>query len=477
MVYIQVFFPIMLALIAMIVPSNRLRPWLLPVAGVTHTSLTLVVLIWPKWCFENEWLILDPIGKIVLINVSLLFLLCSFYAVGYLGHRKERINRIFVSCLLAFIGLLSLVTWSHHLGLMWVAIEGTTLMTAPLIYFNKSPKSIEATWKYLMVGSVGIALALLGTFFLAYSALQGGVGASMSFQFLLENGSELSKPWLQTAFILLLIGYGTKMGLAPMHTWKPDAYGEAPGVVGALLAGGITSGAFLALTRIWQICATAGETAFISRILIIMGLFSIAVAGIYMINQRDFKRMLAYSSIEHMGILALGLGIGLPAMFGTLFHLLTSTMTKGLLFLSAGNIHRAYASKSTNQVRGALHRLPLSGTLFVVGFLAITGTPPFGPFASEFLILKAAFSTGHLTVGGLYLLFMLIVFIGMGITVLNVVYGEVPDDIGPSEYHDGFLTSAPLLLFLVIILIIGFIIPTPLRSLLDDAVFFMSHPV
>jgi hydrogenase-4 component F len=477
MVYVQVAFPVLLAILAMLVPSNRYRPWLLPVAGVAHAVSTAIVLLQPRWCYQNEWLVLDPVGKIVLINVSLLYLLCSFYAVGYLHHRKERQNRVFTSCLLAFIGLLSLVVWSRHLGLMWVAIEGTTLMTAPLIYFNHSPRSIEATWKYLMVGSVGIALALLGTFFLAYSSLQGGLPATLDFRVFLANGPMLSKPWLRAAFILLLIGYGTKMGLAPMHTWKPDAYGEAPGVVGALLAGGMTSGAFLALTRIWQICGVAGETAFSSRILLGMGLFSMATAGIFMLSQRDFKRMLAYSSIEHMGILAIGLGIGMPALFGTLFHVVTNTMTKGLLFLSAGNIHRAYASKSTDQVMGALRRLPLSGALFLIGFLAITGSPPFGPFASLFSILNSAFEAGRPGVGAAFLVFMLLVFTGMGITVLKVVQGEAPDETARSDYRDGFLTSAPALLFLVIILVLGIMVPAPLKALLDEAVSFMKNPV
>ena len=477
MVYVLVAFPIILAVLALLVPSNRLRPWLLPVGGVVHTLSTLGVLIRPQWCYQNEWLVLDPIGKIVLVNVSILFLLCSFYAVGYLHHRNERSNRTFTACLLAFIGLLSLVTWSHHLGLMWVAIEGTTLMTAPLIYFNHSTRSIEATWKYLMVGSVGIALALLGTFFLAYASLQGGMNATLDFRIFLENGPALSKPWLRAAFILLLIGYGTKMGLAPMHTWKPDAYGEAPGVVGALLAGGLTSAAFLALTRVWLICGMAGETAFTSRILLGMGLFSMAVAGIFMISQRDFKRMLAYSSIEQMGILVLGLGIGAPALFGTMFHVLTNTMTKGLLFLSAGNIHRAYASKSTDQVMGALRRLPLSGSLFLIGFLAITGSPPFAPFASEYAILLGAFSRGRFGVGAAYLFFMLLVFIGMGITVLKVVQGEAPEEGLRPDYRDGFLTSAPLLVFLAIVVMLGIIIPAPLKSLLENAVSFMGNPL
>ncbi len=477
MVYFQVIIPIALALIALVVPSNRIRPWLIPITGVFHSCLTFWLLFNPKQCYVNSWLVLDPIGKIILLNVSILYLLCSFYAVGYLQNRLERKNQIFVACLVAFIGIFSMVCWSHNLGVMWISVEATTLITAPLIYFNKSIKSIEATWKYLMVGSVGIALALLGTFFLAYSALVGGADASMDFYYLLNNGPILHKVWLHAAFILLLIGYGTKMGLAPMHTWKPDAYGEAPGVVGALLSGGVTSGAFLAITRIWQICNVAGETEFTSKILMGIGLFSILIASIFVINQKDFKRMLAYSSVEHMGILVLGLSVGTTALFATFFHVIASTMTKGMLFLSSGNIHRAYASKNTKQVTGAIKRLPLSGTLFLVGFLAITGTPPFAPFASEFMILTNAFSAGHLVAGSLYILFMLMVFIGMGITVVRVVYGEVPEDAVATSYHDGILTAAPLLVFLVIILILGISMPASLTNLLNEAVSFMVKPV
>ena len=315
MAYLMILVPLLLAGLAAAIPSNRWRPYLLPIGAIAHLAMTILVLLRPELSRTSAWLALDPPARLVLLVVSLLFLFCSFYAVGYLKYRQERTNRVFVACLLGFLGIMSLVTWAHHLGLMWVAIEGTTLVTAPLIYFNNNKRSIEATWKYLLVGSVGIALALLGTFFLAYSSLQADLGATLQLEDLLHYAPSLSKPWLRAAFILLLVGYGTKMGLAPMHTWKPDAYGEAPGVVGAILAGGVTSCAFLAFTRVYQIVGAAGEAAWMSRLLLFMGLFSMAIAGLFMIGQRDFKRMLAYSSVEHMGILVLGLGIGGPGAF------------------------------------------------------------------------------------------------------------------------------------------------------------------
>ena len=474
MAFVQIFLPLLMAALAAVLPSTRWRPWLLPATALGHTGITFLVLGRPELRVCSEWLVLDPAGCILLLLVTTLFLLCSFYAVGYLQHRAERPNRVFCACLLAFLGVMSLVIWSHHLGLMWVGIEAATLATAPLIYFNQTQRSIEATWKYLLVGSIGIALALLGTFFLAYASLHGGVGASLTLEDLLRDAPKLSKPWLHAAFILLLVGYGTKMGLAPMHSWKPDAYGEAPGIAGAIFAGGLTSCAFLAVLRVYHICCAAGEGAYISRLLLFMGLFSMAVAGVFLVGQRDIKRMLAYSSVEHMGILVLGLGIGGPALFGTLLHVLTNGLTKGVLFLSAGNIHRAYGSKNIDQVCGAMRRLPLSGTLFLAGFLAITGSPPFGPFISEFAILNGAFGAGHFVVGGLFLFLLLVIFIGMGATVLQVVQGRAPAEVRDTPYQDHLLTGAPLVVLMALVLLLGLYIPASLRELLAEAVRFLE---
>jgi hydrogenase-4 component F len=474
MALVMILLPLLMAALAFAIPSNRLRPWALPAAGAAHLAMTVMALVKPETAAEGSWIALDPPGKLVLLVVSVLFLFCSIYCVGYLRLRQERSNRVFVPCILVFLGAMSLVCWSRHLGLQWVAIEATTLSTAPLIYFNRSKRSIEATWKYLLVGSVGIALALLGTFFLAYSAMPSGLKPSLDALEMARIAPYLSKPWLRAAFVLLLIGYGTKMGLAPMHTWKPDAYGEAPGVVGALLAGGVTNCAFLAFARVYRISAAAGETAYASGLMIFMGLFSMAVSGLFMIGQRDFKRMLAYSSVEHMGILVAGLGLGGAALFGTMLHVVTNGIAKGVLFLSAGNVHRAYASKSTDDVRGALRRLPLSAALFLAGFLAITGSPPFGPFVSEFAILNGAFDAGRVAVAVLFLVFLFVVFVGMGRTVLKVVQGRAPADLRDEPYKDGFLTAAPVVALMAIVLMLGLYIPEPLRNLVEEAARFLE---
>ncbi|HEY5957081.1 MAG TPA: proton-conducting transporter membrane subunit, partial [Polyangiaceae bacterium] len=282
--------------------------------------------------------------------------------------------------------------------------------------------------------------------------------------------------WLHAAFILLLVGYGTKMGLAPMHTWKPDAYGEAPGVVGTMLAGGLTSGAFLAILRVYQVCCAAGEARFARQPLIALGLFSMLIAGVFMARQKDFKRMLAYSSVEHMGILVLGIGIGGTAHFGSMLHLVNNSLTKGVLFMSAGNIHRIYSSKTTDQVRGAFRRAPCSAWLLLCGFFAITGSPPFGPFLSEFTIVNAAIQTQNYLIAALFLGMLAIVFIGMGSTVLAVVQGEPLPSLRVQTAKETVLTIAPACLLLSVVLMLGVYVPPPLNALLKAAAALLEAP-
>jgi hydrogenase-4 component F len=475
MIWSLILIPLVAAAVAFAIPWNRWRPWLVPPACLGHLALVLFAFQQPSLASAGHWLVLDPLGKVFLGLISFLFLVCTFYTAGYLSKELKRSNRVFCACLLISLSMMTLVILSHHLGLMWVAMEATTLTMAPNLYFHRSPRSLEATWKYLLICSVGIALALLGSFFLAYSMLHAGLEEpTLLLDDLMRQASTLSRPWMHAAFILLFVGYGTKMGLAPMHTWLPDAHGEAPAPVSALLSGALLPCAFLAILRIYHICVAAGDAAFARPIMLAIGLLSMATAAVFMIRQRDFKRLLAYSSVEHMGILVIGIAIGGWATFAALLHVINNGLTKAGLFLSAGNIQSAFGSKQTDEVSGALRRLPLSGALFFAGFLAITGSPPFGPFVSEFSILTAAFGTGQYWAGSLYLLLLLIVFLGMGAIVVGITLGNPPERTEKALFQDRFWSGAPIVALMAFVLMLGLHIPAPLREILQQAAVFLE---
>lgn len=469
MLLFLVFAPVVLGAIAAVVRDNERRPVALVVGGALHLVGTVVIWIRHPAPALSGFLALDAPGQIVLTTTSVLFMACAVYARGYLRRRSDLDNRVLVVGLLALLGAMTGVGAAQHLGLLWVAIEITTLSTAPIIYFNRNAQALEAAWKYLLVCSLGIALALLGTFFLAFSGAGPGGPRSLLLADLVRDGAVLSKPWVRAAFVFLLVGYGTKMGLAPLHSWKPDAYGEAPGLLGALLSGGVTSFAFLAIVRTYQVSRAAGEESFARDALVAIGLVSMAVAAVFMVKQRDFKRMLAWSSVEHMGILALGLGIGGVATTGAFFHSINNGLTKGVLFLAAGNIHRSYGTKLVDDVRGVARRLPISGPLFLAGFLAIAGTPPFSPFFSEFTILYGALAGGRFGVATFYLLFLAVVFIGMGGTVLKMVQGDPEGCPEHPGMKDGWLSAAPPFVLMAAVLLLGIFMPPRLKLLLDEA--------
>jgi hydrogenase-4 component F len=372
----------------------------------------------------GAWLGFDPLARAVLPAVSLLFLICAWYGVTYLRVRSERPNRIFIAALLAVLGLLSAGHQARHLGLLWIFTEAVTLAAVPLLHFNGTPRAFEATWKYLLVGGTGIALSLLGSLCLGYASLHGGGEGNLTFVALMAQGAELSRPWVLIAWVLLLVGYGTKMGLAPMHTWKPEAYGEAAGIVGAILAGGVTSVAFTAILRIRSVVGAAGEGAVADHTLLAIGLFSMLVAALFLLGTRDFKRMLAYSSVEHMGILTLGAALGPAGVAASLFHVWSNSLTKGALFLSAGNIRRAAGSAAMDEVRGMSVLTPRSAALFVTGLFAVTACPPFGPFFSELKILRASIETGHTAATTMFLICLLLAFFGLTRVVFGIVDGR-----------------------------------------------------
>jgi hydrogenase-4 component F len=355
-----------------------------------------------------------------------------------------------------------------------VGVEATTLASAPLIYFHRQHRSLEAAWKYLLVCSVGIGLALVGTLFLAAAA--EGISeeaASLRLDDLLVHARELRVVWLEGAFLLLLVGYGTKMGLAPMHTWLPDAHSESPSLVSALLSGALLNCAFLGILRVHQVLVAAGAAELASGPLVAIGLISMATAAVFVVAQPDFKRMLAYSSVEHMGVLALGVGLGGPAVAGALLHAAAHSFTKATLFLSAGNLMAVYLTKRAADVRGALARTPRTAALWIAGLLAITGVPPFGLFVSEFAILRGALAGGQLAVAAIYLLLLAAVFVAMIGIGLPMAFGAVPGR--PAERESWSATAPPAALALVALLL-GVHQPLALRRLLEDAARLLGAP-
>jgi hydrogenase-4 component F len=470
--------PLLFALAAARWKSSQTRPWLLPAAGLVHTALAFWLMISPPERPFNPWFGFDAVARSILPMVSILFLLCSAYAVAYLRIRAEQSNRVFVATLLAMQALLSLAMMALHLGLLWIGVEAATLLTVPLLHFNNTARAIEATWKYLIVGGTGIALSLLGSFCLGYASLQGGGNGDLTFAGLARQGAALSHPWSVAAWVLLLVGYGTKMGLAPMHTWKPDAYGEAPGVVGAMLAGGSTTVAFMAVLRVKHVMDAAGEGAMTTRTLLVLGLFSMFVASLFLLRTRDFKRMLAYSSVEHMGILAVGAGLGPAGLSAAIYHVWNNGLTKGALFLSAGNIRRAAGARTADSVSGMAWRSPVSARILVAAMFAVTAIPPFGPFFSELRIVRAALEDRRGVTVAVFMLCLLLAFAGLTRLLLAIVDGRprAAARVARPGSRETFGVVFPPLAFLALSLWLGIAPPAILQHAWTAAAGLL-HPV
>jgi len=461
--------PAIAAVVALVIPSRRVGGWRVGLlVSVAAAHLVLVMTLWtnpPAPAFDG-WLATDALGLLVLTLTSVLFLATALYTVGYLRRESPRGGRVFASGLLGFLAAASLVALSQHLGIMWVGMEATTLAVAPLIFHRHDRRSLEAVWKYLLISSVGIALALLGTFFLA-TAQTNASGRPLMLPDLVAQATVLHPAWLRAAFLFLLVGFGTKMGLAPMHTWKPDTYGEAPSLVSGLMAGALTSCAFLGVARVTEVAMAAGLRPFVQPVLLGFGLLSLIVAAAFVIGQRDIKRLLAYSSVEHMGLLVLGLGLGGVGAYGTVLHVINNGLSKGWLFLVVGNVVLATGSSVAAENRGLLRTIPVSGALLVLGLFAVTGSPPFGLFLSEFTILRAAIGAGHLWIAGTMLLLLAIIFVGMATLLLGMVLGE-PESVAGPRRESRWLLVGPVALAAVV-LMMGVYIPGAVREVLARA--------
>lgn len=487
MIVALVLLPLLAGVLAFCLRGDGLRRALLVATALAHAGLTVAAWLRRPRAELGGWLALDDLELLFLAVTSVISLAAAIYAVGYLrreGHEaREHYTEgflffnapeaTFTGCLLLFLGAMTLVIAAQHFGLMWVAVEGTTLASAPLIHFHRHHRSLEAAWKYLVICSVGIAIALLGNFFLVVASaavddrLSGLTVATLS-----AHAGALDPGWLRAAFLLLLVGYGTKMGLAPLHTWLPDAHSEAPSVVSALLSGALLNCAFLAILRLHSVCVAAGQAAFSANLLVIFGLVSMAFAAVFIVGQRDYKRLLAYSSVEHMGVAAVGAGLGGLAGFGALLHVANHSLAKGMLFLRAGNVLAAYRTRSAAEVTGLLRRLPASGLLWFAGFLAITGSPPFGLFVSEFTILRGALAAGRFAVAGIFLVLLLAVFTGMAMIVPAMAHGES----GEGRVREPWLAVVPPACMGVAVLVLGLCVPQPLADAIRRALSALGLP-
>ncbi len=440
--------------------------WLVAVAWL-HLALTALAWTGDVRPALGGWLALDATGLIVLTLVSALVAAASIQSVGYLRRESPRGGRAFVSCILAFLAAASLVALSHHFALLWVGLEAMTLAVAPLIFHRHDRRSLAAVWKYLMLSSVGVALALLGIFLLAASQSAGAdTGRSLVLEDMVAAAPRLDPAWLKAACVFLLVGFGTKMGVVPLHAWKPDTYGEAPSLVGGLMAGALTTCAFLGLTRMMQVAVPAGLGVFLSPLLLAFALASLVVSAVFLIAQRDVKRLLAWSSIEHMGLLMLGLGLGGAGVYGALLHTVNNGLAKGLMFFTAGNIALARGPGGDGAPRGILRRVPVSGVLLLIGLFAVTGSPPFGTFISLFTIVRSAFDRGHPWIGAVTVSCLALAFLGMARVLVPLAYG--PPAQGGAVRESGWLILGPIALT-ILLLVLGVWIPPWLQQRLVEA--------
>jgi hydrogenase-4 component F len=323
--------------------------------------------------------------------------------------------------LLAMYGVLL----AHNLGYLWIAMEMTTLMSAPLVYFHRSRHSLEATWKYLLLCSVGIAFALFGTV-LIFASSQGSAehAGTLALEALMARGRSLDPHLLRLGFIFCLLGYGTKAGLFPLHNWLPDAHSEAPAPASAMLSGALLNGALVALWRISQVLVAAGQQALVRHLLVPAAAITVLAASLMLVRQHDLKRMWAYSSIEHVGLLTLAIGIGSGRVF--LLHAINHSLVKTALFLLAGSVIYLFGTKSLGKLGGLLRAAPASGLLLIAASFAVAGSPPFGTFLSEWLLLRDTLAVGEVAAVVLVLVGLTITFIAIASHVARVLWGAAP---------------------------------------------------
>ena len=494
--------PLLAALLSLTTTHARLLHGLnlATMTGLVVSEIALIQQVLAHGPLTALWglVYIDALSAFILLIVTLLGLSCSLYAWAYLDDyvargviSPRRLSRFF-ALFHVFLSAMIVATTANSLGVLWVAVEGTTLATTFLIAFFRTREGLEAGWKYLILCSVGIALALFGTVLTYYSSVRvlGDESTALNVTTLLAVAGQLDPHVLTLAFIFLLVGYGTKIGLAPMHAWVPEAYSEAPAPVTAMLAGGLETVAVYAVLRSKALMDQALPPAFTGHLLMLFGLISFVVAALFILVQHDYKRLFAYSSVEHMGLAMVGFGVGGPVgTFGGLFHLLNHALAKSLAFFAAGNVHRRFATREIGEVRGLAKVQPITAVALLVAGLALVGMPPFSMFVSEVMVVSAlatqSFASDTLHLGRfltiimahevrslamvtLFLLFAVALFGGFTYRVASMVWGAAPAGVRRGEPWD--VGHVPLIVTGAALVGLGLALPEPVRGLMDRAV-------
>lgn len=410
----------------------------------------------------------DALSAFLISVIVLLGAIAAVYAVGYLRAENEPRTRRFFALFHLFLLTMLLAVTTNNLGVMWVAVEGTTLATVFLVNLNNTRRSVEAAYKYLILSSIGIALAFIGTA-LMYSTGSAQAGESaVNWTVLRGVATSLNPQVVRLAFVFILVGYGTKTGLAPMHTWLPDAHSQAPAPVSALMSGVLLNVGLYALLRFKIITDVTVGAAYASNLMLAMGLLSLGVAAVFLLTQNNYKRMLAYSSIEHMGIIALGLGFGgYWGLLGAMLHLVGHALAKSLLFILSGNVLLKFHTTEIREVRGLLRAAPWTGGAFLAGTLALLGLPPFSLFVSEFLIARAGLASNTPWLAVIAIALFVVVFAGMLANVNRMLYGAPSESLPDSQARPpARWTLAPLAINFVLLVILGVtLLPVVLNAL------------
>lgn len=420
----------------------------------------------------GKYLSFDAFSALLALIISTVGLCVAFYAIGYLRAEVQkgivgphRVKQFFILFELFLFAMLLAASAANPV-LMWIAIEATTLSTAFLISFYNKPTATEAAWKYLIINSLGLLIGFLGT--LLFLSLPNEIieGSVMTWTDLRAAAPGFHPIVVKVAFLFVLVGYGTKVGLVPMHTWLPDAHGKAPSPISALLSGVLLNVALVSVLRFKGLTDLAIGSSFTSNLFIYFGLASVVVAALIIFTQRSYKRLLAYSSIEHMGLIVLGIGFGGIGTIAAFFHILYHSLSKVFLFLASGNILLRFSSTKFEHVSGVIRALPVTGVLFLGGFLAISGLPPFGMFFSKFLILSSG-AQSHLGITIAVLIALALAFYGFFRNISPMLFGPAIE--GVSEGEANRLTLIPLFVLGALYLYVSFVIPTPVFSILSGA--------